>query len=211
VAFPGAAGTPEQVQEFVFERHLEDFMAKNFDAIFEGKLKLCHDPAQNEPGQQYETGEVGRIDLLAQSMDEKEFVVIELKKGLPSELGCKDLSRARRRRRYGPKRYVLFSQRLSGDLPIHAHDRLRRKGKAETVEKQVARELERGRYCSLRTTVRGRPSTQDIAIFIYRDFAADLFGCGVVVVGFDIGGELAKEFADAWFQKVDAFMNETSF
>jgi restriction system protein len=85
VSFPGAAGTPEQVQEFVFERHLEDFMAKNFDAIFEGKLKLCHDPAQNEPGQQYETGEVGRIDLLAQSMDEKEFVVIELKKGMPSD------------------------------------------------------------------------------------------------------------------------------
>jgi hypothetical protein len=82
------------------------------------------------------------------------------------------------------------------------------KGKAETVEKQVARELERGRYCSLRTTVRGRQSTQDIAIFIYRDFAAHLFGCGVVVVSFDIGGELAKEFADAWFQKVDALMNE---
>jgi hypothetical protein len=52
------------------------------------------------------------------------------------------------------------------------------KGKAETVEKQVARELQRSRYCSLRTTVRGRLSTQDIAIFVYRDFAADLFGCG---------------------------------
>ena len=74
VSFPGAAGTPEQVQEFVFERHLKDFMAKNFDAIFEGKLKLCRDPAQNEPGQQYETGEVGRIDLLAQSMDGRERI-----------------------------------------------------------------------------------------------------------------------------------------
>ena len=43
------------------------------------------------------------------------------------------------------------------------------KGKAESVEKQVARELETGRYCSLRTTVRGRQSTQDIALFIYQD------------------------------------------
>jgi hypothetical protein len=85
VTFPGGAGTPEQGQEFVFERHLEDFMAKNFDAIFDRKLKLYRDPAQNEPGQQYETGEVGRIDLLAQSLDEKEFVVIELKKGRPSD------------------------------------------------------------------------------------------------------------------------------
>jgi hypothetical protein len=82
------------------------------------------------------------------------------------------------------------------------------KGKAETVEKQVTRELERGRYCSLRTTVRGRQSTQDIAIFVYRDFAADLFGCGLVVISFNIGTELAKEFANAWFQKVDALMTE---
>ena len=82
------------------------------------------------------------------------------------------------------------------------------KGKAETVEKQVARELEIGRYCSLRTTVRGKQSTQDIALFIYRDLAADLLGSGLVVVSFDTGGELAKQFADAWFEKTDAFMKE---
>ena len=83
------------------------------------------------------------------------------------------------------------------------------KGKAEAVEKQVARELQRGCYCSLRTTVRGRQSTQDIALFIYRDFAADLFGRGLVVVSLNTGGDLAKELADAWFQKVDAFINES--
>ena len=82
------------------------------------------------------------------------------------------------------------------------------KGKAETVEKQVARELEIGRYCSLRTTVRGKQSTQDIALFIYRDLAADLSGSGLVVVSFDTGGELAKQFADAWFEETDAFMKE---
>ena len=82
------------------------------------------------------------------------------------------------------------------------------KGKAETVEKQVARELEIGRYCSLRTTVRGKLSTQDIALFIYRDLAADLLGSGLVVVSFDTGGEIAKQFADAWFEKTDAFMRK---
>jgi hypothetical protein len=54
------------------------------------------------------------------------------------------------------------------------------KGKAETVEKQVARELEIGGYCSLRTTVRGKQSTQDIALFIYRDLATDSLGSGLV-------------------------------
>jgi hypothetical protein len=78
------------------------------------------------------------------------------------------------------------------------------KGKAESVEKQVARELEMGRYCSLRTTVRGRVSTQDIALFIYHDVAARLSGSGLVVVSFDTGGELARQFADAWFEKTDA-------
>jgi hypothetical protein len=82
------------------------------------------------------------------------------------------------------------------------------KGKAETVEQQVARGLEIGRYCSLRTTVRARHSTQDIALFIYHDVSADLLGSGLIVVSFDTGGELAREFADAWFQKADGFMKE---
>jgi hypothetical protein len=45
-----------------------------------------------------------------------------------SQLGYEDLSRARHRHRCGPERYILFSQRLSGDLPIHADDRLRLQG-----------------------------------------------------------------------------------
>ena len=82
------------------------------------------------------------------------------------------------------------------------------KGQAESVEKQVARELEIGRYCSLRTTVRGRQSTQDIALFIFHDSAANLSGSGLVVVSFDTGGELAKLFADAWFEKTDASLRK---
>jgi hypothetical protein len=79
------------------------------------------------------------------------------------------------------------------------------KGKAESVEKQVARQLEEGKYCTLRTTVRGKQSTQDIALFIYRDIAGDLLGSGLVVVSFDTSAELAKRFADTWFK---AFMQE---
>jgi hypothetical protein len=30
----------------------------------------------------------------------------------------------------------------------------------------------------------------------------------LVVVSFDTGGELAKGFADAWFEKSDSFMKE---
>jgi hypothetical protein len=85
------------------------------------------------------------------------------------------------------------------------------KGEAEPVEKQVARELQRGTYCSLRTTVQGKQSTQDIAFFIYRDLASDLFGAGLVVVSFDTGGELAKQFTDAWFEKSDVLMKECFF
>jgi hypothetical protein len=33
-------------------------------------------------------------------------------------------------------------------------------------------------------------------------------GSALVVVSFDTGGELAKQFADAWFEKTDAFMKE---
>ena len=62
------------------------------------------------------------------------------------------------------------------------------KGKAESVEAQVARGLVLGRYCSLRTTVRGKQSTQEIALFIYYDLDARLVGSGLVVVSFETGG-----------------------
>jgi hypothetical protein len=83
------------------------------------------------------------------------------------------------------------------------------KGKAEPVEQQVARELEPGAYCDLRTTVRGKRSTQDIAVFVYRDPTGNLFGSGLVVVSFDVGCDLAKSFANAWFEKGEKFLNET--
>jgi hypothetical protein len=85
------------------------------------------------------------------------------------------------------------------------------KGKAEPLEQQVARELEPGAYCDLRTTVRGKRSTQDIAVFVYRDPAGNLSGSGLVAVSFDIGFEVAEKFANAWFEKSQKFMNEALF
>jgi hypothetical protein len=80
------------------------------------------------------------------------------------------------------------------------------KGKAESVEEQVGRGLALGRYCSLRTMVQGRLSTQDIALFIYYDLDACLVGSGLVVVSFARGADVASQFADAWFEKTDAFV-----
>jgi len=75
----------EQSQEFALEKYLEDFIVTNFDAIFKGKLELYRDP-DGVIGQQYPTGVVGRIDILAVEPKTKNFVVIELKKGRKSDV-----------------------------------------------------------------------------------------------------------------------------
>jgi hypothetical protein len=56
--------------------------------------------------------------------------------------------------------------------------------------------------------VRGRRSTQEIALFLYHDVAANLSGSGLVVVRFETGRELAEQFADAWFEKTDASLRK---
>jgi restriction system protein len=70
--------------EFVLEKYLEDFMVFNFDAIFKKKLVLFCDP-EGSVGQQFDTEEVGVIDILAQEPSSNSFVVIELKKGRESD------------------------------------------------------------------------------------------------------------------------------
>jgi restriction system protein len=74
----------EDTNEFVLEKYLEDFIVSNFDAIFKGKLKLYENVEEGE-GQQLDTNEIGRIDILATEPATKSFVVIELKKGRPSD------------------------------------------------------------------------------------------------------------------------------
>ena len=73
----------EDPGEFVLEKYLEDFIVSNFDTIFKGRLHIFEDSKGND-GQQYAT-DIGPIDILAIEEKAKAFVVIELKKGRPSD------------------------------------------------------------------------------------------------------------------------------
>ena len=78
-----AAEATEDPNAFVLEKYLEEFIVGNFDAIFKGKLNIYED-AEGNDGQQYAT-DIGPIDILAVEPKSKSFVVIELKKGRPSD------------------------------------------------------------------------------------------------------------------------------
>ena len=73
----------EDPSEFALEKYLEDFIVSNFDTIFKRRLRVFEDAAGND-GQQYAT-DIGSIDILAIEEMTKAFVVIELKKGRPSD------------------------------------------------------------------------------------------------------------------------------
>jgi restriction system protein len=84
---PGIITTSDEIienqNEFVLEKYLEEFIVTNFNAIFKGKLKIYEDTEGND-GQQYST-DIGSIDILAVEKASNSFVVIELKKGRPSD------------------------------------------------------------------------------------------------------------------------------
>ena len=73
----------EDQNEFVLEKYLEDFIVSNFETIFRGELNIYGDADEAE-GQQYAT-DIGPIDILAFERKSNSFVVIELKKGRPSD------------------------------------------------------------------------------------------------------------------------------
>lgn len=77
------ASEPIDQNAFVLEKYLEDFIVSNFATIFNGQLKMYAD-ADGADGQQYAT-DVGPIDILAIEPKSNSFVVIELKKGRPSD------------------------------------------------------------------------------------------------------------------------------
>jgi restriction system protein len=68
---------------FVLEKYLEDFIVSNFGTIFKGNLRIYED-SEGADGQQYDT-DIGPIDILAVEPKSNSFVVIELKKGRPSD------------------------------------------------------------------------------------------------------------------------------
>jgi len=81
---PVASELAEAVDQsaFALEKYLEDFIVGNFANIFKGKLQIHED--DGEKAQQYST-EIGIIDILAVDPASNSFVVIELKKGRPSD------------------------------------------------------------------------------------------------------------------------------
>ncbi len=77
----------------LIEIHLEQWLVDNWDLVdFGAPLRLYEE--EGEPvGQQYDTGVVGRIDLLCEDTSSNALVVIELKKGRPSDSVIGQLAR----------------------------------------------------------------------------------------------------------------------
>jgi len=83
---PATSQPTEEIEDpnaFVLEKYLEDFIVSNFETIFKGELEIYED-VEGADGQQYPT-DIGPIDILAVEAKSNSFVVIELKKGRPSD------------------------------------------------------------------------------------------------------------------------------
>ncbi len=70
----------ENYEDFGLESHLEDFLVENWEKLEFGKNYSILEEDGDVVGQQYITP-IGRIDILAKSKDNKEWLIIELKKG----------------------------------------------------------------------------------------------------------------------------------
>ena len=80
--------TDEQVEDpsaFALEKHLEEFLVRNWKQTELGKNYDIFEEDGEPMGQQYDT-EVGPIDILAVSKDKKQLLVIELKRGRASDV-----------------------------------------------------------------------------------------------------------------------------
>lgn len=75
----------ENPLSFALERHLEDFLVSNWSSTDLGKMYDLFEQDGVIVGRQFET-DTGPIDVLAQSKDGKELIVIELKRGRVSDV-----------------------------------------------------------------------------------------------------------------------------
>jgi len=76
--------TVEDPSEFALEKHLEDFLVKNWKQTELGKHFDIYEEDGELVGQQYPS-DTGPIDILAVSKDKKTLLVVELKKGRASD------------------------------------------------------------------------------------------------------------------------------
>lgn len=74
----------ESYEDFGLESHLEDFLVENWEKLMLGEKYSILEEDGDMVGQQYITP-IGKIDILAKSKDEREWLVIELKKGRSSD------------------------------------------------------------------------------------------------------------------------------
>lgn len=79
-----AEGTVENPSAFAMEKHLEDFLVQNWRHTEFGRDFVIFEEDGEPAGQQYLT-DTGPLDILAVSKDRKSLLVIELKKGRPSD------------------------------------------------------------------------------------------------------------------------------
>ena len=70
--------------ESLLEKHLEDYLVRDWAKTYLSENYDIYDD-ENNSGQQFQAGDAGIIDILAISKDKKEFLVIELKKGMAGD------------------------------------------------------------------------------------------------------------------------------
>ena len=70
---------------FALEKHLEDFLVKNWDGMELGVEYDIYEEDGEQVGQQFPT-DTGPIDILAVSKDRKVLLVVELKRGRASDV-----------------------------------------------------------------------------------------------------------------------------
>ncbi len=70
--------------EFVMEKHLEEFIVRNWSNTELGKMYDLHTENEENNGRQYPT-DTGPMDILAISKDKRTLLVVELKKGKASD------------------------------------------------------------------------------------------------------------------------------
>lgn len=85
---PSIVATDETIEDpsiFALEKHLEDFLVKNWHHTKLGKYYDIYEEEGEKVGQQYPS-DTGLIDILAISKNKKELLVVELKKGRASDV-----------------------------------------------------------------------------------------------------------------------------